>query len=404
VHTDAAERGALPHHPDARAPRTRATARDVDVAIIGAGPAGLSTALHLVRADPAWAERVVLLDRAVHPRPKPCAGGVTHLAMEVLTGLGLDDLPPHARVRAARMDFEDLSYAFHGDPVLRVFERSAFDAWLVRHARRRGLAVEERATVRDVRPGVEATEIRTDTTRYRARMVVVADGANSPTRRALAWPEVAPIACLIETTVAAAPPPERSGADADDVAWFDFTALPEGLAGYAWRFPSRRGNVPVTNVGVYDSRARGRRAPLDLARALRAALPAGTSPAQLERPVGSTLRWYSHRAALARPGVLLAGDAAGSDPLFGEGIAFALAYGRVAALAIVDAERRRDLGFDRYAGMVRHDPVLRHLNERARLAPIAYAAFPASVSRMGWRAVGWGVRFTRWRASARRAA
>ncbi len=403
MHTDAAGRGALPHNPDGRAPRTRDTARDVDVAIIGAGPAGLSTALHLVRADPAWAERVVLLDRAVHPRPKPCAGGVTHLAMEVLAGLGLDDLPSHASISAARMAFEDLSYAFHGDPVLRVFERSAFDAWLVRHARRSGLAVEEGVTVRDVRPGAGATEIRTDTTRYRARVVVVADGANSPTRRALAWPEVAPIACLIETTVAASTP-GRSGADAGDVALFDFTALPAGLAGYAWRFPSRRGDQPATNVGVYDSRARGRRAPLDLARVLRAALPAGTSPAQLDRPVGSTLRWYSHRAALARPGVLLAGDAAGSDPLFGEGIAFALAYGRVAALAIVDAERRRDLGFDRYAGMVRHDPVLRHLTERARLAPIAYAAFPANVSRMGWRAVGWGVRFTRWRASARRAA
>ena len=402
MHSFAVERGAPPYQSEDRAPRTRGAARDVDIVIVGAGPAGLSTALHLVGADPAWAERVVLLDRAVHPRPKPCAGGVTHLAMEVLAGLGLDELPPHARVRAAQMAFEDLSYAFHGDPVLRVFERRAFDDWLVRHARRRGLVVAEGATVREVKLGAAGAEVRTDAADYRARVVVVADGANSPTRRSLAWPEVAPTACLIEATVAARGP-GGPGTGADDVAWFDFTALPKGLAGYTWRFPSRRGDQPATNVGVYDSRARGRRAPPDLMRALRAALPDGPTPV-FDRPVGSTLRWYSPHAVLARPGVLLVGDAAGSDPLFGEGIAFALAYGRVAALAIIDAERRRDLRFDRYAEMVRHDPVLRHLGRRAQLAPIAYAARPASVSRLGWRTVGLGVSLTRWRANAPRAA
>jgi len=49
----------------------------VDVLIVGSGPSGASTALHLARRDPAWAGRVVIVEQAVHPREKLCGGGVT---------------------------------------------------------------------------------------------------------------------------------------------------------------------------------------------------------------------------------------------------------------------------------------------------------------------------------------
>ncbi|MCB0028624.1 MAG: hypothetical protein KDE28_11995, partial [Anaerolineales bacterium] len=61
----------------------------IDVAIVGSGPAGISTALHLVQRDPAWAGRMVVIDKAVHPRDKLCGGGVTHLGQNVLARLGL---------------------------------------------------------------------------------------------------------------------------------------------------------------------------------------------------------------------------------------------------------------------------------------------------------------------------
>ena len=65
-----------------------AVVKQVDVLIVGAGPAGASTALHLLKIDPAWAERLVVVDKAVHPREKLCGGGVTQLGEQVLTGLG----------------------------------------------------------------------------------------------------------------------------------------------------------------------------------------------------------------------------------------------------------------------------------------------------------------------------
>ncbi|MCA9976298.1 MAG: FAD/NAD(P)-binding protein, partial [Anaerolineales bacterium] len=61
----------------------------VDVLIVGSGPSGTSTALHLLQQDPSWAGRIVLVDKAIHPREKLCGGGMTHLSQNILTRLGL---------------------------------------------------------------------------------------------------------------------------------------------------------------------------------------------------------------------------------------------------------------------------------------------------------------------------
>jgi flavin-dependent dehydrogenase len=42
---------------------------------------------------------------------------------------------------------------------------------------------------------------------------------------------------------------------------------------------------------------------------------------------GHPLRWFRRRGTFAAPHILLAGDAAGTDSLVGEGISFALGYG-----------------------------------------------------------------------------
>ena len=75
-----------------------------DVVVAGAGPAGISSAVALVRRDPSLRHRILVLDRAAFPREKPCGGGLTGHAEEAMAALGLEltvpSVPsPRAEVR-----------------------------------------------------------------------------------------------------------------------------------------------------------------------------------------------------------------------------------------------------------------------------------------------------------------
>ena len=74
-----------------------------DVIIIGSGPAGTATALNLLRLDPSFARSILLLDKAVHPREKICAGGLIPHALDCLKALEIPLTVPHVQVNRARV-------------------------------------------------------------------------------------------------------------------------------------------------------------------------------------------------------------------------------------------------------------------------------------------------------------
>jgi geranylgeranyl reductase family protein len=100
-----------------------------DVVVVGAGPAGSIAARDLVRGG----ARVALVDGS-YPREKPCGGGVTGRALELIgagpTAAGgqiIDAVTFAAGGRTARVPLPDGEY-------LRVFPREVFDAALLRQA------------------------------------------------------------------------------------------------------------------------------------------------------------------------------------------------------------------------------------------------------------------------------
>ncbi len=371
----------------------------VDILIVGTGPSGTSTALHLVKQNPAWAKRIIMVDKAVHPREKLCGGGVTHLGQNILARLGLPFEPQNFEVREVRLVYRDKSYSFYGNPVFRVVRRDEFDHWLVKTAESLGVRIRQGEAVKQVTPHPDYIEVTTDKATFHAKVLVAADGSRSFIRRALKWddgPEPAPrVARLLEVLTpedAHTQPEFKNG-----VAIFDFSRMTDGLQGYYWDFPSYVKGQPHMNRGVFDSRAVPSRPKAPLKEILRDALRQRQRRLEDYQLKGHPIHWWSSKARFAMPRVLLVGDAAGVDPLFGEGISFALGYGEVAAAAIADAFARQDFSFATYKARLRKHPLFFQLRIRTRLARFAYLLQYPWLVRLGWQVARWVIRFTRWR-------
>jgi menaquinone-9 beta-reductase len=370
----------------------------VDVLIVGSGPAGISTALHLVQQDKQWAERVLVLDKAVHPREKLCGGGVTHLGEIVLKRLGLDMRRAVRQfpVYEARLVYRDVSYAFRGNPVFRVVHRAEFDAWLVAQARARGVRVQEGEGVVAVQPEREYVVVESDTAVYHTQTLVAADGSRSRIRSKLKWNEDGGhVARLIETLTPETV--ETSWEMREGTAVLEFSPMTrDHLQGYYWDFPSIVDGQPQMNRGVFDSRTHRTAPKANLKQTLR------DSMAERERDLedyelkGHPIRWFDADSPLAQPRVLLVGDAAGADPLVGEGIALGLAYGDVAAQAIVAAFAKGEFSYADYRERVLNHYILWQLPGRVRLARLAYWLQNPMLIRLGWLAARWLIHFTKW--------
>lgn len=367
----------------------------VDVLIVGSGPSGMSTALHLVQQDPSWASRLVVVDKAVHPREKLCGGGVTHLGTDVLARLGLAFEPKHFCVREARLLYEDKSYSFLGDPAFRVTRRDEFDHWLVQVGERRGVTVRQGEAVTDIEVRDEFVVVETEKSTFHAQVVVAADGSRSFVRRRLKWDDDSRVARLLE--VLTPEEAQRHVEFREGVAVFDFTPMQEHLQGYYWDFPSFIDGKPHMNRGVFDSRVRPERERADLKQILHDSMAERDRDLEAYKLKGHPIRWFDKDGKFATARVLLAGDAAGADPLVGEGISFALGYGDVAAAAIVDAFTRQDFSFATYRERLLAHPLIHHLMWRTRLARRAYLLNYPWLVRLGWRLANIFVRFTRWR-------
>ncbi len=363
------------------------------ILIIGGGPGGLSTALHLARDFPLLSPRILILEKEHYPRSKLCAGGLTLDAEILLERLGLDvNEVPHADAENIHFDFESkgLNIRVPKRHALRVIRRDEFDNWLAEKTKNRGIEIREGITVRNVIPDADGVTVETDQGTFRAQVVVGADGSNGITRRSILphapvytarvlevlTPEYNVIASREAAMQSTARDEISSGKNTlrnDKGAYFDFLPVPHNIAGYVWDFPTQVNGEAMRCWGIYDTNilANGKRLQLKepLAREM-SRLGLDLNDYEMK---GHPIRWFSPANQMSAPRVLLVGDAAGADPLFGEGISIALGYGAVAAREIGESFRRGEFSFGGYRRRVARSALGQTLIARWIIAYTVYS-------------------------------
>ncbi len=305
------------------------TVERFDAVVVGAGPAGSVTAHHLAAAG----ARTLLLEKTTFPRDKPCGGGVTGRAARLLPC----SIEP---VVEDRIEVVDVRLGYR-----RAFERRACAPLVLMTQRRRldAYLAEQAAFVgADVRDGVGVTDVRedglaVDGREVSTRALVVADGANGTTGRALGLGGDVVHGVALEGN---APYP---GSRYRGRMVLELAVVP---GGYGWVFPK----ADHVNVGVGGWESEGPRLRGHLARLC---AEHGLDDAALSDVRGYRLPMRRPDNTIARSNVALVGDAAGLvDPFSGDGMYEAFASARLAAAAVLDLLAGRAPSLDGYATAV----------------------------------------------------
>jgi menaquinone-9 beta-reductase len=322
------------------------------VLVVGAGPGGSATAYHLARRG----VDVLMVDKAIFPREKVCGDGLTPRGVRGLERMGVDPTDPgFTRVDMLRAYGVDGVIVDVPWPELESFPRLGvvrtrfdLDNLLAERAVKAGARFTQGAEVANpIMDGgwVTGAVVQEDGTRreVRARFVVAADGASSrfAGQAGVVRDHTRPMG-IAARRYYRIPRPQEPVLEA----FVNLRDEPTGgvMAGYGWIFPLGDGVVNV-GAGLLNTFQRFKefsaRRLLDV---FLADLPRewGINEETAIGPVLSgPIPMGMNRQPLAVPGLLLVGDAGGlTNPFNGEGIAYAMETGELAAELIADSLAR----------------------------------------------------------------
>ncbi|MEV7966673.1 geranylgeranyl reductase family protein [Sphaerisporangium sp. NPDC088356] len=330
-----------------------APAADADIIVVGAGPAGSTTAFYLAQAG----FDVLLLEKTRFPREKVCGDGLTPRAVKELIAMGVDiDAPGWVRNKGLRavgggmrleLAWPELS-SFPDFGLVRT--RLDFDQILAGNAERAGVrllqGVNVTGPVLDPRSGhVVGVTAKHDgePVTYRSRLVVAADGNSTRLSLSMGLHKRTdrPMGVAVRTYYTS-PRHDDDWLETWLELWdTDPDGSPRLLPGYGWVFGVGDGTSNV-GLGLLNTSAAFQNIDYrDLLRRWVKNMPSewGFAEENMTGPIrGAALPMAFNRQPHYTRGLVLVGDAGGMiNPFNGEGIAYAMETGRIAADTIVSA-------------------------------------------------------------------
>jgi geranylgeranyl reductase family protein len=312
-----------------------------DLLIIGGGPAGSSAAYQASRMGLS----VLLIEKEAFPRYKPCGGAFSELCISALPN-GLPSSIPSVEISKVVVCFAgQRAMRDKGRRLATLVDRGQFDHFLLEEARAAGAEIVTGCRAKAFLEHIDHVSVTVDGAVHKARFAAICTGALGR----LDLPDVnRPRSdqgiCLVTEIPYAKK--EESGSSSklanEAVHPRDAIEIHFGVAnmGYGWVFPHK----DHFSVGIGGLASELRQPRAVMSEFVRSNGFYGSPKVRGHGiPLGGPIRRFACKRWL------LAGDAAGFvDPFTGEGIAYAVSSGRLAALAAAQALSGGELsGYER---------------------------------------------------------
>ncbi len=302
--------------------------RHYDVAVIGSGPSGASTAFHLAKHGIS----TVIIEKETLPRYKTCGGGFVYRGRKDLPFDITDVVEKEFHTVDIYLGDKLHFKTIRKEPTISMIMRDSFDNLITEKAKDFGATLLQNHKLKSLDFNDDLIILGTSQGSLTANFVIAADGALSPTAKMAGWKEdtrklIPALEYEVEVT-------EKDFEHLSKEVRFDIDAIPYG---YAWSFPKKN----HLSIGV----ASARRTKINLKKFYKEYMETlGISNVINESQHGFQIPVSPRTDGFVKNNVFLIGDAAGfADPITAEGISNAIYSGKLAAEAIIESEQNSKL-------------------------------------------------------------